>query len=199
MGLTLFRDREEALENLAEQLALEGVENQFLVAISEAGEFYASRLADRFGLEWERLFIERLYSPINPETTLGAISETKEYILLEELIDSFEMEWELVYDELERLYTGRLKKRLLERRKDIISLAGKRVILIDEVVETGLGMMCGIKSCYRGKVETVAVAVPIISSEALEAMEQLVDKLFIGRKIENFVTGRAYFKNYRKE
>jgi len=197
MGIKLFRDREEALENLEAQLRIEEISDHLLLAISPIGEFYAQELGKRLGLEWNRLFIQRLYSPVNPETTLGAISETKEYILIEELINAFEIEWELIYDQLERLYLEKLKPMVLNRRKVIIPLHHRKVILIDEVVETGLGMLCGIKSCYRSGVEQVAVAVPIISSESLEVMEQLVDRLYIGRRIENFVTGRHYFINYQ--
>ena len=193
-----FEDRREALEKLIRIIDRDIITNNTLVlSISNRGTFYAREIALRMGmLEGDFLLIEKIRSPQNPQTVLGAISETKDYVLLEELIDSFEITNDYVFNEAMRVYEEKILQDIYQFRggESIISLENRDVLLVDEGANTGLNLLCAIKTCVAQKVSRINVAIPIIAKDTASMIEKLVDNTFFVYEIEDFVNIDFYFK-----
>jgi len=193
----MFSSREEALFKLLENLNKEVVQNCVVLSLSKQGIFYAREIGLRNGfLEGDFLFMEKIKSPENPETVLGIVSETKDYILIEELIESFEITDDFIFSEIERIYEEKILDDIYQLRggEGIISLENKDVLLVDEGVNTGLRLLCAIKSCISKNVNTINVAVPIIAKETAEMIEKLVDNAFFAKQVDDYVLTEYYFK-----
>ena len=197
MKLKRFENRNEALEKLLSILDIKAVDDMLVISISENGNFYAREIAMRGGLlEGDFLFIEEIKSPENKETSLAAISETKDYILIDELINAFEITDDYIFSEAERVYEEKILQNIYKFRggESIISLRNRNVLLVDEGANTGLTLLCAIKSCISKQAASINVAVPVIAKETARIIEKLVDNTYFVYEIEDFVDTDFYFK-----
>jgi len=195
--LKKFKNRQEALEKLLSIIDINAIDDMLVISISENGNFYAREIAMRGGLlEGDFLFIEEIKSPENKETSLAAISETKDYILIDELINAFEITDDYIYSEAERVYEEKILQNIYQFRggESIISLQNRNVLLVDEGANTGLTLLCAIKSCISKKAASINVAIPVIAKETAKIIEKLVDNTYFVYEIEDFVDTDFYFK-----
>jgi len=193
----IFKNKEEALEKLLNIIDIDPEEDLLVLSINERSNFYAKKIALNYGLlEGDFLFIEEIKSPINKDVSLGAISETKDYILIDELINSFEISDDYVFSEAERIYEEKILQNIYKFRggESIISLQNRNVLLVDESINTGLSLLCAIKSCISKGAKSIKVAVPIAAKESAEFIKKLVDKTYFVYEIEDFVDKYFYFK-----
>lgn len=193
----IFKNKEEALEKLLNIIDIDPEEDLLVLSINERSNFYAKKIALNYGLlEGDFLFIEEIKSPINKDVSLGAISETKDYILIDELINSFEISNDYVFSEAERIYEEKILQNIYKFRggESIISLQNRNVLLVDESINTGLSLLCAIKSCISKGAKSIKVAVPIAAKESAEFIKKLVDKTYFVYEIEDFVDKYFYFK-----
>ncbi len=192
-----FVNKEEALNKLLDIIDFSKMEDVVVLSISENGNFYAREIGIRGGfLEGDFLFIEEIKSPENKETSLAAISETKDYILIEELVESFEITDDYIFSEAERVYEEKILQNVYKFRggESIISLHNRNVLLVDEGANTGLTLLCAIKSCISKKAASINVAIPVIAKETAKVVEKLVDNTFFVYEIEDFIDTDFYFK-----
>jgi len=192
-----FKNRHEALEKLLSIVDMNIMDDVLIISISENGNFYAREIAMRGGLfEGDFLFIEEIKSPENKETSLAAISETRDYILIDELISAFEITDDYIFSEAERVYEEKILQNIYKFRggESIISLHNRNVLLVDEGANSGLTLLCAIKSCISKKAASINVAVPVIAKETARVIEKLVDNTFFVYEIEDFVDTDFYFK-----
>ncbi|EDM24225.1 phosphoribosyltransferase family protein [Caminibacter mediatlanticus] len=194
-----FENKQEALLKLIESLDKNVICDCVVLAINKRAMFYAREIALNNGmLEGDFLFIEEVKSPINQETSLAAVSETKDYILIDELIQSFEITNDYLFNEIERVYEEKILEDIHQLRggEGIISLENRNVLLVDEGANTGLTLLCAIKSCLNKKANSINVAVPVIAKETAEMVEKIVDNVFFAKVVEDYVDTRFYFKEY---
>jgi len=192
-----FENRQEALNKLLSLIDFNQFNDPVVISVSENGNFYAREIALKGGLlEGDFLFIEEIKSPLNKETSLAAISETKDYILIDELIYSFEITDDYIFNEAERVYEEKILQNIYKFRggESIISLRNRNVLLVDEGANTGLTLLCAIKSCISKQAASINVAVPVIAKDTARIIEKLVDNTFFVYEIEDFVDTDFYFK-----
>ena len=193
----IFKNKKEALEKLIDIIEIDAEEDLLILSINKRGSFYAKEIAIKYGLlEGDFLFIEEIKSPINKDISLGVISEMKDYILIDELINSFEINNDYVFSEAERIYEEKILQNIYKFRggESIISLQNRNILLVDESINTGLSLLCAIKSCISKGVKSIKVAVPIAAKESAEFIKKLVDKTYFVYEIEDFVDKHFYFK-----
>ena len=192
----IFQNKKEALKKLLNVIEINTEEDVLVLSINERGSFYAKEIAGEFGLIEDFLFIEEIKSPINKDTSLGAISEIKEYVLVDELINSFEINNDYIFSEAERIYEEQILQNIYKFRggESIISLQNRNVLLVDESINTGLSLLCAIKSCISKGAKSIQVAVPIAAKESAEFIKKLVDKTYFVYEIEDFIDKDFYFK-----
>ena len=194
-----FNSKEDAVEKLYRLLDLDKIDNDVVIlAISEAGVFYATELAKKIGfVEADFLFTEPILSPVNKECVLGIVSETEDIVLIDELIDAFNISRDFVYEQARRIYNEKIISYIYEYRygDTIMDLKDKKVILVDEGANTGLTLEVCIKSCINQGVKSVDVAIPIMPSSLAKEIKKISDHSFFVYEIENFVDTNFYFKD----
>jgi len=196
----MFKNRKEALDKLIEIIDKDIFKQESVIlSISQNGTFYAREIGLRHGLiEGDFLFIEEVKSPINKETSLAAVSETKDYVLIDELIEAFGITDDYLFNEIERVYEEKILEDIYKFRagEGIITIENKNVLLVDEGANTGLTLLCAIKSCLSKKVSSISVAIPVIAKETAEMVEKLVDNTFFVKVVDDFIDTEFYFKEY---
>ncbi len=193
----MFLNKEEALNQLLNIIDDNIIRDNVVLSISKRGTFYAREIGLKKGfLEGDFLFIEKIKSPINKTVPLAAVSETKEYVIIEELINSFEINDDFLFNEIDRVFEEKILQDIYQLRagEGIISLKDRNVLLVDEGANTGLRLMCAIKTCISQGANAINVAMPIIAKETADMIKKLVDNTFFVKEVEDFVSIDFYFK-----
>ena len=193
----MFKNKENALKRLLEIIDKDIVRDNIVLAISKRGIYYAREIGLNMGfLEGDFLFIEKVKSPINKSTPLAVVSETRDYVVIDEFIKSFEINDDFLFSEIERVYEEKIIQDIYQLRagEGIISVKDRNVLLVDEGADTGLTLMCAIKSCISQKAAAINVAMPVIAKETAEMIQKLADNTFFVKEVEDFVSIDFYFK-----
>jgi putative phosphoribosyl transferase len=194
-----FKNREEALNKLYMLLDVEKIDGDTVVlSISQNGVYYAREIAKKLGfIEADFLFSEPIVSPNNKDCVLGCISETRDVVLIDELIDAFGISRDYVYSEASRLYDEKIINYIYEYRygDSIVDIKDKKVILVDEGANTGLTLEVCIKSCINQGAKEVDVAIPIIPLSLAKEIKKISDYCYFVYEVENFVETNFYFED----
>jgi putative phosphoribosyl transferase len=195
-----FEDREDAAIQLIETLPLDMLqENEAVViGVSEGGVYFADKIARAIHSKMDILLTEAILEPNNPELVIAMISETEEVVMHKALIDSFDINEDYVYGEAQRKYDEEVLSYVYKYRKgqDLVSLAGKYVILADECVETGLTMMVALKSVIARGAKNIYIATPILDRAVYENLLNVCDGVFCPHKIQDYISIEYYYKNF---
>jgi len=195
-----FEDREDAAIQLIETLPLELLEENdpVVIGVSEGGVYFADKIAKAVHSKMDILLTEAILAPNNPELSIAMISETEEVVMHKALIDSFGINEDYVYGEAQRKYDEEVLSYVYKYRKgkDLVSLAGKYVVLVDECVETGLTMMVALKSVIARGAKNIYIATPILDKTVYENLLNVCDGVFCPHKIQDYISIEYYYKNF---
>ena len=171
-----------------------------IVAVSKGGLEVASYIKGKLKNELNILFLEAIMAPNNPECEVARVSETEEIVLNEELINSFEIQYDYIYGEAHRKHEEDILSHIYQYRKGrpFPSMEDKVVMLVDEGSETGSKFMTALKTILAQKPKAVYIAVPVIPTDVLELFESFVDDIFFLYNIDDYVETALYYKDFEE-
>jgi len=195
-----FEDREDAAQQLIKSLPLELFNDNepVVIGVSEGGVFFADRIAQAVKGQMDILLTEAILAPNNPDLSIAMVSETEEVVMHKALIDSFSISEDYVYGEAQRKYDEEVLSYVYKYRKgkEILPLAGKYVVLVDECVETGLTMMVALKSVIARGAKDIYIATPILEKTVYQNLLTVCDGVFCPHTIEDYISIEYYYKNF---
>jgi len=195
-----YEDREDAGRQLIEALPIERIrtEKWKIVAVSSGGLVIADKIAKKTGLIAEILFSEAIYAPNNSDCELGRVSETEEIVVHEELVKSFDVQYDYIYGEAHRKHEEKILASIYQFRqgRQFPSLKDEHVLLIDEGCESGLKLMTGIKTAMNMDAKAVFVAIPVAPKSVSEALKQIVDEEYVVHEVNDYVKTYCYYKKF---
>jgi len=195
-----FEDRENAVIELIDTMPLALLEENeaVVIGVSEGGVYFADKIAKAIHSQMDILLTEAILAPNNPELAIAMISETEEVVMHKALIDSFGINEDYVYGEAQRKYDEEVLSYVYKYRKgkDLLPLAGKYVVLVDECVETGLTMMVALKSVIARGAKNIYIATPILDKDVYENLLNVCDGVFCPHKIQDYISIEYYYKNF---
>ncbi|WP_297680564.1 phosphoribosyltransferase [Helicobacter sp.] len=196
----LFENRNDALQKLLHNMPLSFFEKQdcVVVGISFAGVLFAQSLAQMIKAPLAFLFTSPILAPNNPECEIAMATETHDVVINEALVRSFGISLDYIYGEVQRQYEDKMLPLIYQYRKGnpLISLKGKRVLLVDEGIDSGLTALASIKSVITLQAKTVHFACPVAPIEVAEVMDEATDGIFCLYRSKNFVDIGYYYKDY---
>ncbi|MBD3810316.1 MAG: phosphoribosyltransferase [Sulfuricurvum sp.] len=196
----LFRDRSDAAAQLRELLPIDRMKNESwnLIAVSAGGLLIASEINKRLKLPIDFIFSAGITAPQNPECELARVSETEEIVIHQALVEAFEIQVDYIYGEATRKHEEKILSAIYQYRKGehFKSMKGKTILLIDEGSETGLKLMCAIKTAFAQKAKAVYVAAPIIPTSVAEALDPIVDEIFCLQEIDDYIDTGYYYDEF---
>lgn len=199
-GKTYFKDRQDAAAQLRDLMPLDRMKNEkwHMIAISPGGVELVSAINKRLGLPMDFLFSESIYAPQNPDCEIACVSETEEIVINDDLADAFEIKYDYIYGEASRKHEEKILASIYKYRKGrhFEMLRGKTVLIVDEGAESGLKMMTAIKTVLAMGPKAVYIAVPVLPSEVLDALEPLADDIFFIHDPDDFIATRCYYETF---
>jgi len=173
----LLRDRTDAGHRLAARLsAYRAAPGTIVLGIPRGGIVVGRALADDLSLPLGVCPVRKIGAPENPELAIGAVDDTGETIVDDDLVrrlgvSPLELQAEAVYQRLE-----------LERWMARVAPAAWsaeaywQVILTDDGIATGLTARAGIASVRRRGVRRIILAVPVAPQDTIDELTRLVDE-----------------------
>lgn len=200
MDQVKFKNRADAAAQLKELLPLDRMKNETwnLIAVSSGGLVVADAINARLKLPADFIFSAAITAPQNSECELARVSETEEIVIHQVLVDAFEIQVDYIYGEATRKHEEKILSAIYQYRKGehFKSMKGKNILLIDEGSETGLKLMCAIKTAFAQKAKAVYVAAPIMPSSVVEALDPIVDGVFCLHEIDDYIDTKCYYQEF---
>jgi len=194
----IFSDRIEATKMLYSVLPTEDMKKEqwIILAISAGGVPIALDLAKKLNAKFDYLFTKKIFTKNNNECEIAIITETQDIVVHEELLKSFSLDLENIYDESKDMYLTDIQEYKAKYRDglDIINLANSNVLLVDEGLNTGLTMMACIKSVISKQAKSICVAVPVLPEVTINDIETIADDLYYVQAPAHFVSIDFYYE-----
>ena len=197
-----FKDKEDAVTKLLETLPLSLLQDNetVIIGVSEEGVYFSDKIANAVESQMDILLTEAIVAPNNQKLAIAMVSETEEVVMHKALIDAFEINEDYVYSEAHRKYEEEVLTYVYKYRqgKDLVSLEGKYVVLVDECIETGLTMMVALKSVIARGAKNIYIATPILDKNVYENLLSVCDGVFCPYKIQDYISIEYYYENFEK-
>ncbi len=194
----IFKNRQEAAHMLYDVLPTTDMKKEqwIILAISAAGVPIAIDLAKKLNAQFDYLFTKKIYTKNNNECEIAIITETQDIVVHEELLRSFSLDLEDIYDESKDMYLKDIQEYKAKYRNssDIIDLTNSNVLLVDEGLNTGLTMMACIKSVISKQAKSICVAVPVLPEVTINDIETIADDLYFVQAPAHFVSIDFYYE-----
>ncbi|MEA2027921.1 MAG: phosphoribosyltransferase family protein [Campylobacterota bacterium] len=194
----IFDNREMAINKLSniipENIIANG--NTLFIGISLGGAYMAQKMALNFGRDNDILLNEHVKAPNNEELTIAIVTESEDVVIHNQLIDSFDISEDFIYNEARRQYDTKIldNKYKFRQGDDIAKVEGKTVILVDEAIETGLSMYASIKSMISLGAKSIYLLSPIIDKVAYSNLLTICDGVYTPHRVSNYVSHDYYYK-----
>ena len=188
-----FVDREEATMQLCSILPKEKMqrENWLLIALSLGAVVMAEKISKELSLEYDILILMPILAPNNNECQIAMVSETQEIVLHGNLVRSFEISKDFIYAESERKVNSEILRDRGKLRKSLSfsDVKNRNILLIDDGCETGLSILCALKSMINLEAKKVSLALPLIPDDLFSILDliksicQICDRKFYFNRI----------------
>jgi len=195
----MFRDRQEAGQRLADELARFRLANPTVLALPRGGVPVAAGIARRLAAPLDLMIVRKVGSPANPELAVAAIvdGDPPDVVLNRDVIDAL------------GLGEGRLKTLIarerpeLERRRRAYlgdrppsPVAGRAAILVDDGAATGATMKVAIQALRRRAPREIVVALPVAPPDTIAELGRLADRIVCLKRPEGFRALGACYRDF---
>lgn len=170
----LFKDRKHAGKLLANLLRkYKNSPEAVVVALPRGGVVLGYEIAKDLNLPLDILCARKINAPNNPEFGIGAITDTGESYLDEEIIQHLNIDPDYIQSKIKE-ESEEAERRFSTYKKGlpIIPLEKKIVILVDDGIATGATMKASIKAIKTKSVKEIIVAVAVASPQSLEEIKK---------------------------
>lgn len=188
----MFHDRREAGERLAEKLKnYQHRKDVIILAIPRGGVPVAYEVAKSLDLPLDLIIIRKLPLPENPESGIGAVSETGK-VVWHPVAQNYPPETrEKILQEQKEEVKRRISK--LRAGRVLPSIKNKTVILIDDGLAMGSTMSAAIATVRMKKAKKVIVAVPVAGAGVLKGIKKLADEVIcLEVPVDFYAVAQAY-------
>jgi len=196
LGGPMFRDREDAAEQLANSLSDLKGEDVVVLGIPRGGVEVAAVVARRLGAALDVVIPRKVGAPGNPELGLGAVAEDVE-VLDERLIRVLAVKEDYLRSEI-AAQQEEIARRSSAYRGDRppVSLEGKVAVVVDDGVATGGTAAAALRWARARGARKVILAVPVAPAEAVHRLEREADEVRVLATPEPFYAVGQWYDTF---
>ncbi len=193
----VFKDRQDAAQQLAERLLAWRGQNPLILAIPRGGLPLGAVLAERLQGELDVVLVHKLSMPFDPEFAVGAVDESGHVILSPGIASGFDFgDLETQKQEQLALLTARRHRyqQIAPRRE----IKGRKVIIVDDGLATGATMASALQSVRLQQPAHLCCAVPVAAAESLALVSPLADSVVCLAQPPNFRAVSLYYRHFNQ-
>jgi predicted phosphoribosyltransferase len=192
----MFADRTDAGEQLADRVLEQGVTADIVLAIPRGGLPLGRAVADALGAPLDVVVAAKIGAPGNPEYAVGAVAEDGTAWLNDDAIRQLDVTDDYLERERERERAVAENKAADYRDGARPSLAGKRVVVVDDGVATGATMRACLELVREAGPAHLVVAVPVGPPDTLAALESQADEVVAVERPQYFQAVGAHYRRF---
>lgn len=174
---TMFADRIDAAERLAEALRRQADQHPLILAIPCGAVPMGAVLARRLRGDLDVVMVRKLRAPGAPEYAVGAVDETGwTYVAPQAAAAGATPEY-LEEEKHRQLLEMRRRRALYTPARAAIAVAGRTVIVVDDGLATGATMVAALHAVRERKPAWLVCAVPVASPDSIELVRPHADEV----------------------
>ncbi len=190
-----FKDRKSASKLIAADLAGKEWKDTIVLGIARGGVPVAAQVARELKLKWFPLLVQKIAMPSNPEYAIGAICE--------DVTPEWSSEWDpenlaeltpILQKAIKEL--KRQEQRWLGHAQGKRKIKGKRIILVDDGIATGLTMKAAINFCRREGAKKVIVYTPVTTKKIKNELGKFADEVYALEAPTTLYSVSQWYQNF---
>ncbi|MCC2625446.1 MAG: phosphoribosyltransferase [Burkholderiales bacterium] len=176
----ILKNRAEAGIALADELqAYKNSPDTIILAIPRGGVPVAYEMAVKLNLHFDLMIVCKLGYPRHEEYAIGAVTMGNLVYINPQVSATIDINAFNIQTMIEKERREYLRRdNLYRNNRPLPNVKGKKVILVDDGVATGLSITAVIMVLKQLNPAEIIVAVPVLSPDALKRLSNLVDKVF---------------------
>lgn len=195
----MFRDRQEAGQKLAAELATLDLRDPVVLALPRGGVPVAAEVAKVLKAPLDLVLVRKVGAPGNAELAVAAIvdGDPPDVVLNREIVEAYALD----DDELRFLIAKERPE--LERRRAAyrgkrasLSVDGKTAIIVDDGAATGTTMKVAIRALKRRSPRQIVVAIPVAPADTAAELAREADLLICLSQPTRFPALSYYYVNF---
>jgi len=176
--VTVFKDRRDAGERLADILTDLRDERCLVAAIPRGGVVVGYYVAERFDWPLEVVVPRKIGAPYQPELAVGAVAEDGTIYVEEEVARAVGVGMDWIRDAAEReLEEVKRRIKLYRGGAELPRLDEYIVIAVDDGVATGATMIATVRFLKKLGARRVIIAIPVAPPEVLPKLRAEADEV----------------------
>jgi len=193
----LFRDREEATEQLARHLARHRGKHPLVLGIPRGGVVLADILADRLEGDLDILLVRKLRAPDHPELAIGSITERGQVTLNEQTAGIATRSY-LQEEAWEAFDLMRRRREFYTPDRPPVDPKGRLVIVVDDGIATGATMIAALRSLRDSQAERIIAAAAVAPAMTVQELRREADDVLCLARPDPFHAVSHYFEDFRE-
>jgi len=173
-----FFDRADAGRLLSRELDRFTDAGALILGIPRGGVVVAAEVARLLGADLDVILSRKLSAPDEPELAIGAVAESGDCVIQEQVASTLRISPSYLTEEQER-QKAEIARRSASFRsvKQKIPLTNRPVIVVDDGIATGATMQAALWSARREHPRELLAAVPVGSDSALDRIAPYADEV----------------------
>jgi len=196
----MFYDRKEAGKFLAQKIRpkikTKFLKDYIIVALPRGGVMVAKEVSDILHIKMNIIVTRKIGYPENPEYAIGAVGESGKIVLGEAGAEVSEKYLnEKIAEEKKEI-----KRRLKEYRggRNSPKLTGKRIILIDDGVATGLTISAAISEIKQKRPYQIILAFPVAPYDKILELQKELNEIIVVEKPKYMGAISEFYLNFEQ-
>jgi predicted phosphoribosyltransferase len=196
----MFRDRIEAGQRLAAALSrYTDHPGGLILAIPRGGVVVGREMSLRLRLPLDVLITRKIGAVENPELAIGALTETGYLQVNEDLLLSHPSLARITERQrLEQVEEIARRRALYRGGRELPSLSGRTVILVDDGVATGATYLASVQGLKAAGAAKVVAALPLGPAETAKLIAGCVDECLVLESPEPFYAVGQHYHDFRQ-
>lgn len=194
-----FRDREDAGQRLAKELARFKDQQPAVLALPRGGVPVGFEVARALNAALDVILVRKLGSPITPELAIGAIAESDggEPVIDEQIVAELDVEKTYIDAEIaHQKHEIARRQQLYAAARPALDIRDMTAIVVDDGIATGATMKAAVRAARRRQPRKLVLAVPIAPEDTIERLRQEVDEVVCLSMPEDFGAVGLFYSDF---
>ena len=194
-----FRDRRDAGEHLARELAALALGPATVLAIPRGGVLVAAAIVRALDWPLDLAIPRKLRAPQNPELAFGAVTGDGTVYLDAPLARALRVGDGYLKDEI-GAQIGEIERRRLAYRgaRPDADVRGRTAIVVDDGVATGATVIVTVRMLRHALAREVIAAIPVGAPDAIRRLERETDRVVCMRRPASFAAVGEFYDDFRQ-
>ena len=178
MRLKIFRNRQQAGQLLANEVARHGYSDPVVLGLPRGGVPVAAAVAAKLKAPLDVILVRKIGAPMQPELAIGAVvdGDAPEFVRNDRLIRELGIsEDEFVEEAQRQLEIIEARRKLWVAGRPRIPVKDKTAIIVDDGIATGATVRVSLHALKRQGPKRTVVATPVAPLQAVEDLQQEAD------------------------